>query len=242
MNEKYTIKPIGQLWEQFWHSLNGKGWEALWDVEAERAVGQEFQVFSSSLDKSLPLVDLGCGTGIQTQFLSLHYPKVIGLDISSTAIQIAQENNNAPNLSYLIFNALNQDDARKLKEKYGDMNVYLRGVLHFIPHEYRKAFLATVQLLLGQKGKLYIIETLPEIRAYILSLASSFSKLPLRIKLALKSNLPPLGVKPAEIETYFKEAGFNILHQSTAKMATNLEIAGKDTIFLPGFQMIIGRE
>ena len=122
-----------------------------------------------------------------------------------------------------------------------DMNVYLRGVLHFIPHEHRKAFLDTIQILLGQKGKLYIIETIPEMREFILRLASSFSKLPLRIKLALKSNLSPLGVHLQEIEEYFVGKDFRILHHTKAALATNLQIEGKDLISFPGFQMVIGR-
>ncbi len=236
------MKPIDQLWEQFWYSLNGKGWEALWDISAEEGVGIDFPIFKDYLSPTLPLLDIGCGTGIQTQFLGQHYPTVLGLDVSTTAIQIAQKNNVSPNVSFHTFNALEHKQSKSYSEKHGDMNVYLRGVLHFIPHEHRPDFLESIKILLGETGRLYIIETIPEMRDYILSLASSFSKLPMRIKLALKSNLPPLGVTPREIQAYFEQAGYEILHSSTAELATNLKIEGKEQISFPGFQMVITKK
>jgi 2-polyprenyl-3-methyl-5-hydroxy-6-metoxy-1,4-benzoquinol methylase len=63
---------------------------ALWDVDTERALLRDHAIFSSYIDKALPVVDFGCGTGRQNVALGQLYADVTGMDISAMAIDIAR--------------------------------------------------------------------------------------------------------------------------------------------------------
>jgi ubiquinone/menaquinone biosynthesis C-methylase UbiE len=51
------------------------------------------------------MIDLGCGTGIQCYYYHKHFPQleqIVGLDISSAAIDIANERHSAKNVTYKV--------------------------------------------------------------------------------------------------------------------------------------------
>ena len=58
-----------------------------------------FQAFSAELVKHLSgrydlsgkrVLDIGCGNGRQTRFLARHFQKVVGVDISAAAVELAR--------------------------------------------------------------------------------------------------------------------------------------------------------
>src|ERR1700754_2876201 len=74
-----------RAWERYWHGI-GRSGEILWETDepAER------ELMSKSLrryaDVTLPIVDMGCGSGRQASYLTDLSPRVVGVDGSESAI------------------------------------------------------------------------------------------------------------------------------------------------------------
>ncbi|MDH5738893.1 MAG: class I SAM-dependent methyltransferase [Nitrospira sp.] len=145
-------------WEGFWSTTTGTPGEIFWDADPAYAAQQDLALFHSYADPQLPLIDLGCGNGTQTRFLSDHFARVIGTEIAPAAIEIARKNNAAPNVSYRVLDVLNLHDAGALHEEIGDANVYMRGVLHQLSPTDQVTAVQSIERLLGKKGVLYMIE------------------------------------------------------------------------------------
>jgi SAM-dependent methyltransferase len=148
-------------WESYWKAIlkTGQGGQVFWDVEAEYASLEDLDRFQNYLDSKLPLLDLGCGNGRQSRFLAQHFAKVIGVDISVSAIELAKsETTKGMNIEYRVFNGVDTQNAIGLHREFGDMNVYMRGVFHMIRWCDRPNFVESLGILLGIRGVLYQIE------------------------------------------------------------------------------------
>jgi SAM-dependent methyltransferase len=148
-------------WESYWDTIykNGLKSRIFWDIVPESASQEELQRFQPYMNPDLPLLDLGCGNGGWTRFLSRYYKQVIGVDISSTAIQLAKEDSgDFDNIEYRVFDAVDMESARELHREFGDLNIYMRGVLHMVKMRDRKNFIESLEILLGEGGVLYQIE------------------------------------------------------------------------------------
>jgi hypothetical protein len=51
------------------------------------------------------------------------------------------------------------DVGRQLASELGEMNVYVRGVLHVLPPSQRLVMVQNLRAMLGQRGTLYLVET-----------------------------------------------------------------------------------
>ena len=139
-------------WETYWKEINktGVNGQVFWDTDAEQA---------SMEDLHLPIVDLGWGTGRQTRFLAQHFKKVVGVDVSPSAIQLAKsETLHEKNIEYRVFDGVDTESAKALHDEFGETNIYMRGVLHMIKRHDRPNFIHSLEILLGEKGVLYQIE------------------------------------------------------------------------------------
>jgi SAM-dependent methyltransferase len=106
----------------------------------------------------LPVVDLRCGDGRQTRFLARHFHTVIGLDVFAAAIERAKAAAHPANVkaaahpasvTYRVVDARDPDAASALRDRIGDANVYIRGVLHARPPDARRLAVETLARLLG---------------------------------------------------------------------------------------------
>ena len=169
-------------WENYWNNvqLTGKEGQVFWDSVSEKAFLEDLLRFKNYLDLSLPIIDLGCGNGRQSRFLAKHFEKVIGVDVSESAIRLANlETVDEDNIEYRVFDAVNTEDARALHDGYGDMNIYMRGVLHMIKRRDRRQFINNLELLLGNQGILYQLELPSEAILYLRTLPEDiFSQIP----------------------------------------------------------------
>jgi SAM-dependent methyltransferase len=160
-------------WESYWKTVykNDKNRNIFWDSTPERAALEDIQRFKPYMNPDLPLLDLGCGNGRQTRFLSRYYNRVIGVDISSSAIRLAiEETLERENIEYRVFDALNIEQAVELHQEFGDMNLYMRGVLHMIKMHDRSKFISNLGILMGEVGVLYQIELPTEAFYYLRTL------------------------------------------------------------------------
>ncbi len=147
-------------WESYWSRINvGQVAEVFWDDTSDHDSKDDLQRFIHYMDPALPLLDVGCGNGRQVRFFAQHFNQVIGADISLSAIRLAEAESSAQkNVAYRVFDGLDTECARALREEFGEMNIHMRGVLHMVKWHDRRRFTDNLAILLGKKGTLYQIE------------------------------------------------------------------------------------
>ena len=91
----------------------------------------------------------------------------------------------------------------------------------------------------GRTGSFYLIETAPDIQAYIQALNKRFSGLPLSLKRVLTSHFPPLGVSLSEVREFFNTDDYEILESGHSSLGTNLELENDKCIELPAVFALI---
>src|SRR5436305_2604878 len=153
---------VDRHWENYWGSIGktGRGGQVLWDNEPERASVEDLKRFRPLiLDNTLPLLDFGCGNGRQTRYLATQFDRVIGTDVSPSAVAKAREETPAElKIEYRVLNGLKAEDAHAFHDEFGDVNIYMRTVLHVLQDEDKPKFAESLAVLLGERGTLYQIE------------------------------------------------------------------------------------
>lgn len=235
-------KKYGKYWDVFYEKTYVKGaGKALWEVPPSESVGQDFLLFSAEFDRELPMLDIGCGTGAQARYLAAHFPRVLGIDAAKTAVRLALDADNPPNLDFWTADASDGQDCRKISEAYGDLNIYMRGVLHQIDAENQEVFVRNLLQLMGQRGALYFIEVASHIRAYFAEEGngSGYHELPRLVQEVFVSNLPPAGIQLEDVPRLFPANQFEILQFGDTSLATNLHLPSGKNIRIPAVYGLI---
>ncbi len=222
-------------WDQYYQRTYGlMQQKALWDVPPEQAVAVDFQYFEHFFDKSLPLLDLGCGTGTQEVFLAKHFQYVIGLDVSDEAVRLARKDVVLPNVSFEALDATDVLKAEELYRRVGDSNVYIRAMLHQLLEDDLTKFQQVILTLMGKKGKMYCVEVADSIREYFENSKTAFSRLPKQMQRVFISNLPPTrGLNLIKLTDFFPEKYFKILDCGETRLSINIYFPGGENIHIP---------
>lgn len=202
-------------WDSYWRTVRetGQGGEVLWDNVPERAAAEDLTRFKRHVDDGLPLLDIGCGNGRQTRFLSRHFKKVVGVDVSAAAVELAKkETTRETNVEYRVLDATSASEAKALHDELGDFNIYMRGVFHCVQQKDRRAFVRSLEILLGEKGALYLIE----LRHGALSVLRKVqgdtpSGLPDLVHNVVRHGIRPIGFNPKDKELYYPESRWRVL-------------------------------
>lgn len=216
LNEKPNID-TSSAWESYWNKTSKLSKPIFWDCSPEVAVAKDLPRFRNAIDHQLPLIDFACGNGTQTYFLSNYFTKVFGVDVSSSAIEMAKAQHNAPNIEYRVLDALKPQQAQALHSEIGDANIYMRTGFHHIPIEKRSDFAKSLQTLLGNNGLIYLVELGGNAINYWNSINEKYGKLPEELLIVLEHGLRPGTVVLEEIVSFFPnfeilESGEDFLH------------------------------
>ena len=230
-------------WDKYYHhTYKVLKKKALWDVSPEEAVEKDFETFEVHMDATLPMIDLGCGTGGQADYLSKKYKTIIAVDVSKEAIFVAEaENNN----DRIVFDVL---DITKPIENYNflsaekEYNIYMRGVLHQIKDEDIAIFQRNILKLLGEKGNMYCVEVADSIKEVLTKEQGDFSQLPKRMQQVFISNLPPRGLSLDNIYKYFSEDKFNIVLSGESFLNTNIKYSDNKSIKIPAIFALVTKK
>lgn len=96
--------------------------------------------------------------------------------------------------------------------EFGDMNVYMRGVLHVIQKPDRANFVASLQSLLGQNGILYQIELTGAALPYFRALpGDSLSGLPRLLHKVVEHGIMPIGFELKDAAKLFRQNAWHIV-------------------------------
>lgn len=230
----------GKFWDAFYQKTYSAG-KALWDVPPEESVLEDYEVFSPAFKQVGTVLDIGCGTGEQSKFLGGLYTKVIGVDAAPRAIEIANASDHPPNVQFQVGDLSDGAFIDGLRSQFGDMNVYMRGVLHQIRQPDREKVAGNLLQLIGDKGALYLIEVGRNIKEYFRSASNSFHELPEAVQETFISNLPPHGVDGSEIAALFCREGYQLRRQGSGFLNTNLLLRDGTPVKIPAVFGLIAK-
>lgn len=209
---------VDRHWENYWRTIQSTGREGqvLWDSDPERASAEDLPRFRPHLlDPTLPLLDFGCGNGRQTRYLIKHFGRVIGTDVSPSAVAKArQETPPELRIEYRTLNGLRPADARAFHSEFGDVNVYMRGVLHVLQDEDKPKLAETLATLLGERGTLYQIELSASALDYFRTLpGNSPSGLPRHVHNVLRTGATSVGFDPIQRPRVYPDSRWEVIDQ-----------------------------
>jgi SAM-dependent methyltransferase len=204
------------LWDAYWGETRTIAKSSypearpIWDSDPEAGVLVDLPRFQSLMDQSLPIVDFGCGNGTQTPTLARHFRQVIGTDVSADAVRLAAEINGAPNISYETLDALRMEEVRAFHKKTGDVNLYVRTVLHQFSPEERALFGAGLRTLIGERGTMYIIELGASSPAYFGGWIERHG-IPQKLQRVISKGITPGPVGRADIEGILPSSDYEVI-------------------------------
>lgn len=227
-------------WDQYWRNVRrtGAGGDVLWDASTDADVVRSLDGIVKHMDRELPIVDVGCGNGRYARAFAAHFPKVLGIDVSPTAVDKAGKEAGAlPNVSFRVLDMTVPGAGRRLVHEIGEANVFSRGVLHILDEAHRGAMLDNVRDLLGRRGVLYFLETDIDGGSldYLESVGVEAARLPEPLRLCAVSGLaPPRHFGDAERNAYFAPDRWETIASGPIPIPTLVNRRGSDNDF-PGY-------
>ncbi|KPI11421.1 hypothetical protein OK074_2753 [Actinobacteria bacterium OK074] len=231
-----------EAWEGFWREVPDTPAAVFWDSEPPLTSGVHIAVFEPMLtDHDLPLVDLGCGNGTQTRFLADRFPRVVGADLSVAAVEHARRADPGGLAPYRVLDAADKDEAEALHTELGDVNVYMRGVLHQCEPDDRQALVDGIATLLGERGRVFLVELAEEAGTVLRELAQSAEGPPPKLAPVFRHGIAPGAVADAAIPVYLGVAGLTIVSSGELPLVTTEYRPDGTRIELPSRWVVAGR-
>ncbi|HEX8705065.1 MAG TPA: class I SAM-dependent methyltransferase, partial [Myxococcaceae bacterium] len=209
-------------WNRYWGGIQRTGaeGEVLWDAGSQNEIASSLERLLPRMDSGLPIVDVGCGNGRHTRTLASHFPKALGIDLSTQAVEKArQESQGLSNVSYEVLDLSVPGAGRKRATGLGDVNVYVRGVFHILDHPRLVAMVSNLRDMLGSRGTLYLLETAHQGSPldYMMSLGATASSIPSPLRRLIESGIrAPRTFGEKRFREYFSEAQWETLASGPA--------------------------
>ncbi|ADO71373.1 class I SAM-dependent methyltransferase [Stigmatella aurantiaca] len=203
-------------WETYWKETSRLATQpeadsrSIWDVEAAQASAKDIARFQAFMKPALPLVDLGCGSGIQTRCLAQHFPRVIGVDVSPSAVALAAQSHPHPTLQYRVLDVFDAEAVQAFRAEMGEVNIYMRTLLHLVQPAARARFAASIETLLGRHGVLYLYELGAAAGEYFQAWIHR-NGMPVSLQRILKTGIQPGTVSREHVLAMFSPERFTVL-------------------------------
>ena len=130
----------------------GEDWEFINEIED----------FASNFAPNSTIVDLGCGSGYITEFLTKKDLNAIGIDFSSEMIKIAKEK--YPNNRFILDDFINLKKYFKEDSVDGAILIYS---LYFVPKEQLNEFFKTLSNVLKKGAKVLFVTQIGNEEKYV---------------------------------------------------------------------------
>ncbi|MCM2386939.1 class I SAM-dependent methyltransferase [Streptomyces albipurpureus] len=236
-------------WEGFWSEATEEPGAVFWDAEPALTAGMHLARYEPLVDDAgLTMLDLGCGNGTQTRFLADRFPKVMGVDLSAAAIDLAHRQqalnpgkHPTGELVFRRFDAVDEELVALLHAEVGDCNVYMRGVLHQTDPPDRQRLVDSIAVLVGERGRAFVVDLAEAAGAKLGQLAQLPSGPPPKLQPVFRHGLVPGAVTDEEVAEYFTAAGLTVLISGDLPLTTTEYEADGSRIQLPSKWVVIGR-
>ncbi|MEV7194872.1 methyltransferase domain-containing protein [Streptomyces sp. NPDC093510] len=210
-----------EAWEGFWREAPEEPGAVFWDAEPALTAGPHLALLEPHITApGLPVVDLGCGNGTQTRFFADRFPRVIGVDLSAAAIDHARRADVAGQVDFRQLDAVEKAEAEQLHAETGDVNVYMRGVLHQCEPADRQPLLDGVATLLGDRGRAFVVELSEAARPVLMGLVRSPAGPPPKLAPVFAHGIAPAEVVDASVDAYVASAGLMVVASGELPLVT----------------------
>lgn len=194
-------------WEGFWHGASDTPGEVIWDADPSLSAAPHLELLEPYVDGSLPIVDLGCGNGTQTRYLATRYPRAVGVDLSAAAVARARRADPDRTAEFQQLNLTDPAGVAALHQRLGDVNVYLRAVIHQSDPADRPRVARAVAELIGRRGRAFVAEPTEEAREILAALAESPGGPPPKLERVIAHGLKPGAASASEVPEVLGAAG-----------------------------------
>ncbi|RLL69564.1 class I SAM-dependent methyltransferase [Streptomyces sp. Z26] len=224
--------PNALAWENFWRDAPPEEHTVFWDAPQERTGAVHLPLLAPYFGGGRPVVDVGCGNGSVTRFLAGHYGRVIGVDVSAEAVSRARDaaSGDEGAGTALAFRQLDATDIEAVgglrTELAGDADVYVRGVLHQCSPGDRPRLAASVAALVGERGRVFVVEPAAEGGAALTALSQRAEGPPSALAAVLAHGIRPMEMPDESLPALFGTAGLDVLARGAVPLA--LTVVGPD--------------
>ncbi|RUP40651.1 MAG: class I SAM-dependent methyltransferase [Acinetobacter sp.] len=133
------------------YNLSGKEFTVR-NKSATDVVQEQIVRVAKYLPKNSTVIDIGCGAGIYSAFLGILGHKVVGIDISSTQLASAKQNNHLETVKFVRANILNVPFAPRSIDFF-----FVNSMFHYIMKVDRVLFLMQLKKALSSHGRILLI-------------------------------------------------------------------------------------
>lgn len=207
----------GRAWERYWSGVRrtGAGGDVLWDAASQDELDRILARVLATMDRALPLVDVGCGNGRFSRLLAEHFPRVLGVDIAPAAVERARaESRGIANVDYRVLDASASGAGAALGRELGEVNVFMRGVFHVFDAEQRTRAVTNLAQMLGRRGVVFCMETNYEGDPLdqLVAQGATMTRLPEPIRRCIEAGVrPPRHFGEAEVREFFPAAAWTVV-------------------------------
>jgi SAM-dependent methyltransferase len=234
-----------KVWDRYWSDVQrtGAGGDVLWDAASQDELDRVLARVLARMDTSLPVVDVGCGNGRFSRLLAAHFPRVVGIDISTHAVERAKaESRGVENVEYRVLDASAPGVGRELARELGEVNVFMRGVFHTFEAGQRRNAVANLAEMLGRRGVVFGLETNYEGDPLdqLVAQGATITSLPEPVRRCIAAGIkPPRHFGDAEVREFFPESGWETLESGALTIhGVPLTTAG-EVEAIPGFYAVV---
>jgi SAM-dependent methyltransferase len=241
----HTPRDQGEAWELYWSEIGstGRRGQVLWDADVHDELDAAVARLRVHGDLGLPVVDLGCGNGRQARALAAYAPRVVGVDVSQSAVKRAtEESDTVPNAEFRVADVTEAGLGRRLHAELGDANVHLRGVLHQLADPV--ALVANLRDLAGARGLVHLCETnLPADGLEFLEHQGATPRTMPDVvrRLVIAGIRPPRHFGAAELAACFHDDDWRVLVSGATTMHGVPLTEGGEIQRMPGFFAVLRR-
>lgn len=237
----------GQAWDRYWSGIRrtGAGGDVLWDAASRDELDRVLARILARMDRTLPMVDVGCGNGRFSRLLAAHFPRVLGIDISAAAVERAgTESPGVANVEYRVMDAGAPGTGRQIARELGEVNVFMRGVFHVFDETQRTNAVGNLAEMLGGRGAVYCMETNYEGDPLdqLVAQGATMTSLPEPVRKCIAAGVkPPRHFGEAEVRAFFPAGAWETVESGPLTihglpMTTQAEFEP-----IPGYYAIVRR-
>jgi SAM-dependent methyltransferase len=237
-------KDPATAWEGYWRKIHttGRSGDVLWDSGSPTEQTRYSDAVLAHFDPDLPVIDVGCGNGTYTRWLADLFPRVLGIDVSPGAVELAKRQSaGVPNAEFMVLDAAAADAGQHLLERLGPVNVFVRGVFHILKPDQQSGLAATLRSVIGSSGRVFLLETnfRGSSLAYMQHLGATPHSMPRQLQSALE-NLPRPGHFGAqERHSIFSESDWRVIEDGPANIEVVLMNSGGLSQQVPGYFAVL---
>ncbi|MES9506674.1 class I SAM-dependent methyltransferase [Streptomyces sp. NPDC000609] len=229
-----------EAWEGYWSATSETPGEAIWDSDPSLTSVPHAELLLPHADTSLPVVDLGCGNGTQTRYLATCFSRAIGVDLSHAAIAHARHADPEGVAEFAQLDLVDAEAVAALHERTGDTNVYMRAVIHQSEPEARAAVAAAVAMLVGERGRAFVVEPTPASKDVLQQVAQGPDGPPEKLRRVLAHGLKPASASEEEVRRLLQEAGLTTLAAGATALAQTEYLPDGTRVALPARWFVLG--